>query len=117
VLREGGHRRAQRFFSRAAKIIDTPSRITTGNDLRISGMGGPQSFMARFNELVHCRTSCVRPNRRKDGYGVPSGYQSSRAATEFAETAHHGEGAEQRVASSGCQEQVVSFGSRSEGAF
>jgi hypothetical protein len=39
---------AQRFFRRAAKIIDTPWRITTGNDLRISGIGGPQSLMARF---------------------------------------------------------------------
>jgi 2-polyprenyl-6-methoxyphenol hydroxylase-like FAD-dependent oxidoreductase len=48
VLTEGGPRLAQRFFRRAAKIIDTPWRITTGNDLRISGIGGPQSLMARF---------------------------------------------------------------------
>jgi 2-polyprenyl-6-methoxyphenol hydroxylase-like FAD-dependent oxidoreductase len=48
MLIEDGPRLAQRFFRRAAKIIDTPWRITTGNDLRVSGISGPQSFMDRF---------------------------------------------------------------------
>ena len=48
MLIEDGPRLAQRFFRRAAKIIDTPWRITTANDLRISGIGGPQGLIDRF---------------------------------------------------------------------
>jgi 2-polyprenyl-6-methoxyphenol hydroxylase-like FAD-dependent oxidoreductase len=43
-----GEQLARRFFTRIAKIIDTPWSIAAGNDLRMSGVAGSQPLTGRF---------------------------------------------------------------------
>jgi len=53
ALRRGSKNLAQRFFAQAAKVVDSPWRMAAGNDLRMPGVAGPKSSMARlFNWYV-----------------------------------------------------------------
>jgi hypothetical protein len=47
-LAEGEERLADRFFARAATIIDTPWSTAVGNDLRFPEIAGPRTAMTRF---------------------------------------------------------------------
>ncbi|HMO59574.1 MAG TPA: FAD-dependent monooxygenase [Roseiflexaceae bacterium] len=47
-LAGGEHTLAQRFFTRAAQIIDTPWSTAVGNDLRLPAIEGPRTLMTRF---------------------------------------------------------------------
>lgn len=47
-LEQGEARLAERFFARAAAIIDTPWSTAVGNDLRFPEIAGPRTAMTRF---------------------------------------------------------------------
>jgi hypothetical protein len=48
ALKEGTARLAQRFFERAATVVDTPWGIAAGNDLRMPGVAGRRTLLSRF---------------------------------------------------------------------
>ena len=48
ALRYGSKNLAQRFFAQAARVVDSPWRIAAGNDLRMPGVVGQRTPMARF---------------------------------------------------------------------
>jgi 2-polyprenyl-6-methoxyphenol hydroxylase-like FAD-dependent oxidoreductase len=47
-LAKGGEPRAAAFFKSVSRIVDIPWGIVVGNDARIPGVEGPQSFAARL---------------------------------------------------------------------
>jgi 2-polyprenyl-6-methoxyphenol hydroxylase-like FAD-dependent oxidoreductase len=47
-LGRGESNLARRFFSQAARVIDTPWRLAVGNDLRHATVTGPRSLSTRF---------------------------------------------------------------------
>jgi 2-polyprenyl-6-methoxyphenol hydroxylase-like FAD-dependent oxidoreductase len=61
VLREGSENLAQRFFLRAAKVVDIPWSIAVGNDLRMPETTGPRNagvtfinwYMERLHQAAH----------------------------------------------------------------
>lgn len=48
ALRKGSRNLAKRFFAQAAKVVDPPWILTAGNDLRMPGVVGQNTAMARF---------------------------------------------------------------------
>jgi 2-polyprenyl-6-methoxyphenol hydroxylase-like FAD-dependent oxidoreductase len=48
TLREGSRKLAQRFFARAAKIVDAPWSMAAGNDLRMPDVPGKKSLPGQF---------------------------------------------------------------------
>jgi 2-polyprenyl-6-methoxyphenol hydroxylase-like FAD-dependent oxidoreductase len=48
ALREGSQQFAQRFFARAAKIVDAPWSMAAGNDLRMPDVPGKKPLMGRI---------------------------------------------------------------------
>ena len=61
VLAAGDNTLAQRFFSRAAHVVDNPWAIATGNDLRMPETVGPRNtavnlinwYMAKLHRAAH----------------------------------------------------------------
>jgi hypothetical protein len=47
ALREGSRKLAQKFFARAAKIVDAPWSMAAGNDLRMPDVPGKKPVMGR----------------------------------------------------------------------
>jgi len=48
ALREGSRKLAQRFFARAAKIVDAPWSMAAGNDLRMPDVPGKRTVADHF---------------------------------------------------------------------
>jgi 2-polyprenyl-6-methoxyphenol hydroxylase-like FAD-dependent oxidoreductase len=48
TLREGSRKLAQKFFARAAKIVDAPWSMAAGNDLRMPDVPGKRTVVGRF---------------------------------------------------------------------
>src|SRR5215469_18785120 len=48
VLRERPGKLAQRFFARAAKLVDAPWSMAAGNDLRMPDVPGKRSIVDHF---------------------------------------------------------------------